>query len=489
MIRPKYAAISLMNIVLLVLPMKGWAVSVFQIKGTVIAVQGFEATIQVERTIDQAPAVGNKVDLLETNAAGSVVLVRKDWEITEVLSGLVKARPVNATAHDLPKVNMKAVIHLSKQTVQDSPKGKELLTYHDAFSGPKDTKKKFSKAEGKVIMIRGDVIHIRVNDRTQSATEGDYVKLSYTVDGEVIPVGTWRVSTVKDGGLLEALPIEMKGKPNVGMDALVYLQEKPKGGIGKERPPESVSLEGSGEAVRLENTCAQGKAAACTQLGNLYEKGQGVVVDYPRAAAYYRKACEGGHAEGCNHLGALYGIGRGLPKDDKQATALYRKACEGGSAFGCSNLGFRYQNGLGVEQDYRLAVAFLQKGCDGGNADACTSLGYQYGTGLGVTLDFRRAVALYRQACDGGSLHGCKNLGILYRDGLGVARDPRLAVELFKKACDGGIADGCGNLGWMYYTGNEIAADKARGLALMDQACRMGDSWSCNKLKELGQKK
>ena len=181
-------------------------------QGTVIAVKGFEATIQVERTSDQAPAVGNKVDLLETNAAGSVVLVRKDWEITEVLSGLVKARPVNATAHDLPKVNMKAVIHLSKQTVQTSPKGKELLTYHDAFSGPKDTKKKFSKAEGKVIMIRGDVIHIRMNDRTQSATEGDYVKLSYTVDGEVIPVGTWRVSSVKDGGLLEALPIESEGQ-------------------------------------------------------------------------------------------------------------------------------------------------------------------------------------------------------------------------------------------------------------------------------------
>jgi len=464
-----------------------------KLQGTVIAVDGFRLTIALDPREPVLPVVGDKVDIIKTIAEGRVELDIGDWQVTAVEGRIVRAEPIMADSINLPRVNMKAEIHRSAGSApageSPAPAQGKLLTYHDAFSGSGRENNPLPTAKGKVIMIRGETVTIRLDEMNRRAAIGDAVQLSYSVDGEVIPVGTWRVSSVKDGGLLEALPIEMKGKPNVGMDALVYLQEKPKGVIAKERPSESGSLGGSGEAFRLENTCAQGKAAACNQLGLLYEKGQGVVVDYPRAAAYYRKACEGGQAEGCNHLGALYGTGRGLPKDDQQATALYRKACEGGSAFGCSNLGFRYQNGLGVDQDYRLAVEFLQKGCDGGNADSCNNLGYQYGTGKGVTLDFQRAVALYRRGCNGGSLQGCKNLGIMYRDGLGVERDYRLAVDLFQKACDGGNGDGCGNLGWMYYTGNEITADKTRGLALMEQACQKGDSWSCNKLKELGKMK
>lgn len=87
------------------------------------------------------------------------------------------------------------------------------------------------------------------------------------------------------------------------------------------------------------------------------------------------------------------------------------------------------------------------------------------------------------KTCAQGKAATCTQRGILYEKGQGglSARG-----GILRKACDGGIAYGCGTRAGMYYRDNEIAVDKARGLALMNQACRMGDSWSCNKLKELG---
>ena len=80
--------------------------------------------------------------------------------------------------------------------------------------------------KGSVIMIRGDVVTIRLDQKKRSASIGDRVELSFSVDGEVIPVGTWRVSALKEDGTVEALPFEIKGQPNIGMDAILFAQEE-----------------------------------------------------------------------------------------------------------------------------------------------------------------------------------------------------------------------------------------------------------------------
>jgi S1-C subfamily serine protease len=77
-------------------------------------------------------------------------------------------------------------------------------------------------------MIRGDVITVQIHEKDWPVEFKDIVKVSFSVDGEVIPVGTWRVNIVKEGGIIEAVPYEVQGKPSIGMDAHVVSRERPK---------------------------------------------------------------------------------------------------------------------------------------------------------------------------------------------------------------------------------------------------------------------
>ena len=85
-------------------------------------------------------------------------------------------------------------------------------------------------------MTRGDMITIRMDEKKRPAAKGDIAQLSYSVDGEVIPVGTWRVSTVKEDGMVEAEPVEIEGKPNIGMDAVLFAREGRPEAAGKKEP-------------------------------------------------------------------------------------------------------------------------------------------------------------------------------------------------------------------------------------------------------------
>ncbi|MEW6404087.1 MAG: hypothetical protein AB1649_20010, partial [Chloroflexota bacterium] len=95
--------------------------------------------------------------------------------------------------------------------------------------------------KGSVIMFRGDVVTIRLDQKKRSASIGDRVELSFSVDGEVIPVGTWRVSRIREDGTLEAEPVEMKGKPNIGMDAVLFAQQEKPSAEKRVKPSEKGS--------------------------------------------------------------------------------------------------------------------------------------------------------------------------------------------------------------------------------------------------------
>ncbi len=70
----------------------------------------------------------------------------------------------------------------------------------------------------------------------------------------------------------------------------------------------------------------QGDPVAQTYVGEIYEKGLGVMADYALAAAWYRKAAEQGYARAMINLGFLYESGLGVEQDLVQAMNWYRKA-------------------------------------------------------------------------------------------------------------------------------------------------------------------
>ena len=63
----------------------------------------------------------------------------------------------------------------------------------------------------------------------------------------------------------------------------------------------------------------QGHADAQTNIGLLYENGQGVPQNYGEAVKWYRKAAEQGYADAQKNLGVMYADGAGVPQNYGQA--------------------------------------------------------------------------------------------------------------------------------------------------------------------------
>jgi hypothetical protein len=82
----------------------------------------------------------------------------------------------------------------------------------------------------------------------------------------------------------------------------------------------------------------QGNAAAQFNLGLMYEKGDGVPVDYQMAAKWYHKSAVQGYADAQLNLGTMYDEGRGVPEDNQKAAQWYRAAARSGFEAADTNL-------------------------------------------------------------------------------------------------------------------------------------------------------
>jgi TPR repeat protein len=102
-----------------------------------------------------------------------------------------------------------------------------------------------------------------------------------------------------------------------------------------------------------------GFAKACTNLGFMYSKGQGVKMSHPLAAEYYKRGCDAGNPLGCTNLGIMYYNGD-LPRDDGRAVELFERSCRSRDSAGCRDLGYMYKHGYGVPKDETRATEQYQ---------------------------------------------------------------------------------------------------------------------------------
>jgi len=236
-----------------------------------------------------------------------------------------------------------------------------------------------------------------------------------------------------------------------------------------------------------EHGCEAGSPQACTDLGDLYGRGDGVPRDQARAAALYQRACDGGDADGCSQAGWVTERGLGTLKDEARAVAFYTRACDGGSPWGCGNLGKANAHGMSLPKDEARAAVLYKQACDAGDIDACPNLGWLYEKGRGVPTDEAQAASLYKESCDGGSAYGCGCLGVLHRDGHGVPKDLPQSVVLLKQGCDWGNARSCTNLGSLYKNGQGVPRDLVQARALYRKGCDQADDLGCTSLKNAGE--
>jgi uncharacterized protein len=98
----------------------------------------------------------------------------------------------------------------------------------------------------------------------------------------------------------------------------------------------------------------------------------------------FKKAAEAGFADGQYELGQMYEIGTGVPLDYEKSFYWYSKAAAQGLALAQNRLGAAYAEGKGVTLDDRRAFEWFSKAAEQGHADSQGILGTMYATGHGV---------------------------------------------------------------------------------------------------------
>jgi len=190
-------------------------------------------------------------------------------------------------------------------------------------------------------------------------------------------------------------------------------------------------------------------AASCHNLGVMFEHGEGMAVDHPRAAGAYFKACEQGFAPACRSLGVLIytkgdaACGSTSGCDGRSAVALFSRACTLGDGEGCTQYGVSLQQGRHVKQDPGGAVAAFETACHQGHAEGCTRGASAQLKGRGVPADKPAAAKLFAKGCVLDEWVACTNLAAMQWMGDGIPVDRQAATTLMDRACTGGFTAAC----------------------------------------------
>ncbi len=107
----------------------------------------------------------------------------------------------------------------------------------------------------------------------------------------------------------------------------------------------------------------QGNAVAQSNLGIIYQWGQGVPEDYKKSVYWYGKAAEQGHASAQYNLGVMYFHGKGVPQDYVIAHMFFKIAGANGEKEGTKQRGLiaELMTLSQIADAERLAGEWMQK--------------------------------------------------------------------------------------------------------------------------------
>jgi S1-C subfamily serine protease len=118
----------------------------------------------------------------------------------------------------------------------------------------------------------------------------------------------------------------------------------------------------------------QGDRHAQSNLGFMYEYGQGVARDEQQAAHWYRRSASNGLAAAQFNLALMYADGRGIRQDLPRATYWFQQAAEQGLADAQYQLAEHLQQHMGVPRSSAAVHGWLNRAAKQGQRDARATL-------------------------------------------------------------------------------------------------------------------
>ena len=216
-----------------------------------------------------------------------------------------------------------------------------------------------------------------------------------------------------------------------------------------------------GGGIHLRNRSA---AESDFLRGRAYQRGDGVPVDYAKAAELYKKAAAEGSGKAMHNLGYLYGQGWGVPRDPAESVKWFRMGAEHGMDRSQDMLGYIYLKGQGVPRDPPAAAHWFEKAADQGSLDGQLQLGLLYYLGdTGVPQDYSKAAKWLTLAAKQGSPAAENNLGVMCEDPSLKIGTQKQAVDWYTQAANAGYAKAQCNLGRIYFEGHLVSKDIVQG--------------------------
>jgi len=191
-----------------------------------------------------------------------------------------------------------------------------------------------------------------------------------------------------------------------------------------------------GEAIELRNSIAMVELGKYYRCGYFGERKKGDVIDFEKAVELFRGAVTLGNSDGLFHLGECYELGDGVELNYAEALACYDRARRMGNSSAMVKLANLYANGgCNVVQDQKKNIDLLRRAVELKNLSAMHELGIEYYDGKHVERDVKRAVELFSRAADAGFPLAMYNLGHIYLRGAPeIKKNVGRCMELFRRA-------------------------------------------------------
>jgi TPR repeat protein len=188
----------------------------------------------------------------------------------------------------------------------------------------------------------------------------------------------------------------------------------------------------------LEQAAVEGNVQAQYRLAVMYANGDGVPLNYSKAADYLLQAAQQGSAEAQRLLAWLHANGYGVEQDYPQARYWFTQAAEGGDAKAQYSLGFMYQTGYyETPPDNAEMLKWYQRAADQGNASAQLALGKLLAEGKRVAQNDEAAFQWLTLAIMHGSEAAKKELAMLSAR-LGSEQLERFRSNMMQRMMPGG---------------------------------------------------
>ncbi|HGO6115399.1 TPA: tetratricopeptide repeat protein, partial [Burkholderia cepacia] len=200
-------------------------------------------------------------------------------------------------------------------------------------------------------------------------------------------------------------------------------------------------LDGNGTPRRPAEAARWCRTAAGSNVGAmrvLASADSGLVAADERAYWQWKLADRGEPAYQSS-LGDAYDLGDGVPVDFDAATYWFRRAAEQGNVSAQGSLAWHLSTGLGGRTDDYEAFAWALRAAPT-STDAKRMVGIAYLHGRGVARDPKEASTWLNSAASAGSQWAESDLALMYETGDGVPRDETVAMDWHRRAARRGSA-------------------------------------------------